>query len=336
MFSPGILWYLGNGYVTTGIEMPFVFALLLVLLPMLRSSGEITTIRLVWLSLLIILLAYIDWFVLFVSFAAVIWVLVQVRKDRKYLPLLLIIPAASVLGVALIFLQFASYIGFDRLLRQLERQFLFRSIASNKSFSSLAVLVIQNIATSYLPMGLLLAFAVVKLLLRKKKISFTHREIIFLWIYGAAVLLYNLVLLEWSAVHEFALIPMSLLLAAPTARSMMMAVSARGFYIVLTCYLLAAGGQYYLINRPGRYSWSGASYDSYQQLGQQLRSIPEDKKLFMNVRDWSAVIDFYAGRNITPVPDRDSARAFMQRWGVRDGVWIEQKGYRLEKIVQLR
>jgi len=155
-----------------------------------------------------------------------------------------------------------------------------------------------------------------------------------MWIYGGAILLYNLVLLEWSAVHEFALIPFCLLLAVPAARLTMLTVRGRGFYFVLVCYLVAATAQYYVINRPGRFSWSGSSYDSYRQLGRRLQGVPADQKLFMNA-DWSAVIEYYAGRNITPVTDIDSARAYMRRWGIQKAVWIAQKDYRLEGIVQL-
>ena len=128
--------------------------------------------------------------------------------------------------------------------------------------------------------------------------------------------------------------PLSLLLAVLTARLTMMAAGPKGFYVVLSAYIIIACLQYYQINPPGRTARSGLSYDSYQKLGQQLRNVPADEKLFMD-SSWTIVIDCYAHRNITPVKNIDSARAFMQRWGVSKAVWIEQRDYELEKIIPL-
>lgn len=335
MFSPGVLWYLGNGYVTTGIEMPFVFAALLVLLPMLRRPEAINMRRLLSLSLLIILLVYIDWFALFISLIIFIVLFFRTMKDRRYLRLLLTIAAACIAAVALPLLQFASYIGGEKLVMQLKHQFLFRSITSREPFRGLLGHVVQHIATSYLPVILLLVAAAGVIWWRKIKVSLIAGEAAFWGMYGGAVLLYNLVFLEWSAVHEFAMIPLSLLLVVPTARLAMMVAGGRGWYVVLVCYLGLASIQYYVINRPGAVSWSGARYDSYQQLGEQLQSVPGDHKIFMN-SDWSAVIDYYAHRNITVMKDIDSASAYMRQWGIQKAVWVEQKDYRLERLIWLR
>jgi len=335
MFSPGVLWYLGNGYVTTGIEMPFVFAALWVLIPMLQSPGEIRLGRCLLLSLLIIVLAYIDWFVLFLSLVTCLWILLRVRKDKRYAPLLFVVAASTLAAVALPMLQFASYAGVEKLVLCLKHQFLFRSIANKRaSHLRLAGHVVGHIASSYLPMLVLLCAAFVLLLLRKIKISMGTGEWIFVVIYTSALLLYNVIFLEWSSVHEFALMPLSLLLAVLTARLTMMAAGPKRFYVVLSAYVIIACLQYYQINPPGRTARSGLSYDSYQKLGQQLRNVPADEKIFMD-GSWTVVIDYYAHRNITTVKSIDSARAYMQRWGVEKAVWVEQRDYKLEKIVRL-
>ena len=56
----------------------------------------------------------------------------------------------------------------------------------------------------------------------------------------------------------------------------------------------------------------------------------------MKQQDWSAVIDYYADRNVVPVKNIDSARYFVQEWGVQKAVWIEQKELHLQKIAPLR
>jgi hypothetical protein len=336
IFSPGVLWYLGNGYVLTGIEMPFVLAALLVLIPMLRSPAEINPRRLGKLGVLIIVLVYIDWFVLFLSFVTFIRLVFSVRKDGRYIPLLFVIGAASLAGVALLLLQFASYVGFEKLFLSLKYHFFVRSITgARSSFFSQLTMVMQHIASSYLPVVFLLAGVLGIMLRRKLKGGLTEREVIFLAIYASAVVLYNLFLLQWSAVHEFALIPLSVLLVVITARLTMRVVNnTGGFYAVMSSYIFIACVQYYLINRPGEVSVAGTRYDCYERFGRQLQNIPLDHKLFMDTT-WNAAIDHYAHRNFTVVRNIDSARAFVQRWGVSKAVWIGQRDYKLEKIVAL-
>jgi len=140
--------------------------------------------------------------------------------------------------------------------------------------------------------------------------------------------------MEWSAVHEFALIPLSLLLVIPAARLTILLAGDRVFYGVILSYFLLACFQYYFINRPGKVSWDGTSFDIYKKLGQQVQNVPADYKLFTN--NWNAVIDFYAHRNFAPVDNVDSARAYMQRYHISKAVWIEHNNYQLQKIVILR
>lgn len=336
MYSPGILWFLGNGYVTTGIMMPIVMAALLVLIPMLQSAEKIRAPRLVLLGLLIILLAYIDWFILFIAAVSSVWLLFKIRKDKRYALLLIVMAIACISGIALIFLQFASYAGRENVIFCWLNRFKDRSIPDRGwPFFAMAGYVCQHIVTSYLPVLLVLFFAATGLRLKKIKINHSGSESLFQGIYAISILLYNFILLQWSSDHEFALIPLSILLAFSGAGLTMRLVNIRGFYIVTASFLILACAQYYLINRPGKVSWNGDHFDVYQQLGQELKTTPPDYKLFMN-HHWTAVIDFYAKRNITPVDNIDSARAYMKRWGISKAVWIEQTNYRLKEMVILR
>ena len=335
MFSPGILWYLGNGYAHPGIMMPFVIGIFLLLIPMLQSADNIRPARLIPLFVLIVVLFYIDWFALFFSAVSSVWILFKIRKDKRYVKLLFTIAIACITGIAIFVIQFASYTGIENLISRLLFRFKGRGIAHSKApFFNHIRLIAKNIATSYLPLILLMLVSAAVLRFKKVKISFTGSERIFMACYALVVFLYNFILMEWSAEHEFGLIPLGLLLVIPAARLVTTFANGRFFYVIVASFFVITCFQYYYINRPGKASWDGSPFDMYKKLGEAVQNVPPDYKIF--IHDWSAVIDIYAHRNFTKVPDIDSAKAYMQRYNIPKAVWIEHRNYQLQSIVILR
>ncbi len=335
MFSPAILWYLGNGYTHPGIMMPFVIAVLLMLIPMLQSADNIRTSRLLLLFLLIVMLMYIDWFGLFLSAVSSVWTFFKARKDKRYIKLLFTVAIGCITAIAIFVFQFASYTGIDNLIRLLLFRFHERSFARTNHPFPLIRLIAQNIVTSYLPVILLMLSSIAWILFKKVKTGFTGREIIFMAGFAQVVFLYNTILLQWSAEHEFGLIPLSLLLVIPAARLIIMLAPGRAFYAIIASYFVFACFQYYFINRPGKVSWDGSSFDMYKKLGEQVQKVPADYKIFINY-NWSAVIDFYAHRNFTRVSCVDSAKAYMQKYNISKAVWINHRNFQLQSIDTLR
>ncbi|MHA4808645.1 hypothetical protein ACX0G9_11095 [Flavitalea flava] len=335
MFSPGILWYLGNGYVTTGIMMPFVMGYLLLLIPMLQSPENIRISRLLLLALLVIILVYLDWFVLFLSAMSSLYLLTRIRKQKKMGVLLLILILASAAGISLLYLQFTSYLSPEQVILYWEQRFQNRSITNKGgSFGSMAGSSVRNLVTAYFPVLVLVLMSFTRLRLKKISPDFSAREILFAGLYISSILVYNLVFLEWTSEHEFALIPLSLLLVFWGARLTMIMVGHRGFYAIIAAYFIIACSQYYFINRPGKISMDGTPYDTYEKFGRQLQHIPMNQHLFMD-KSWTAAIDFYAKRTITRMANPDSARAYIRKWGVTESRWIEQDNFQLKKVIPL-
>lgn len=54
LFSPGVLWYTGNGYTHTTVMLPFIIGASIILFPMFQSTGKITSTRLLLLAVLIV------------------------------------------------------------------------------------------------------------------------------------------------------------------------------------------------------------------------------------------------------------------------------------------
>ncbi len=155
----------------------------------------------------------------------------------------------------------------------------------------------------------------------------------FIRLYSVALLLYNGVLLNWTADHEFSLIPLSILLAYLAARLVMnLDGSLRKRLLVLFCVVALV--QYFYINRPGTISREGTPYNAFSVLGEGLKKIPADYKIFMNIEP-NPMVEYYAGRNITLFADSVQAKKFMHQWGITRAVWVAQDNYHLQTITTI-
>ena len=214
MFTPGILWYLGNGYAHTGVMIPFVITFLLLTLPMLASPEKINILRLFSLAILIILFVFIDWFIIFLCIVAGLFALWKMRYAKRYVLLSATLFMPPVTGVLLLFLQFASYGGAEAVAAYWKARFFVRSIANESTpFLMMAGYLIMHLITAFLPLIILIAVTWLWLHFQKKAIAFSKKEMLFLKLYFCSLFLYNLILLEWSFEHEFSILPWSVLLA---------------------------------------------------------------------------------------------------------------------------
>jgi hypothetical protein len=334
--SPGILWYSGNGYVHTAIMLPFIMTALMILLPMLQSPQKITTRRLAAMALAIILLVYIDWYAVFLCLTAIVWSLVKSARDKKYLLLALVSGTALTLGIALIFWQFASYAGAEKVATYSRLRFLFRGISgSGSSFLAKLPYLPAYLVTSFGPLFILLAGSLIVRLFKKSPLRLSQKEWLFFGIYGCSLVLYGIILIGWASGHDFSMVPCGLLLAWLCARSVLPPASSRiTFGLILSCLLLSVA-QYYYINRPGAISRDGMAFNAYKIFGEHLRGIPADNAIFSNLPEYCPMIEFYAGRKVYRFPDRQSAIQYVQQWQIKKAVWVESKGFQFCTIEQM-
>jgi hypothetical protein len=333
MYSPCMLWYLGNGYINVGIMMPFVIATLLLLIPMLQSPKNITSGKLLWLGLLIMLLVYFDWFVLALCSIVLLNLLFKIRRDQKYIWLFAIIVLSPISGIAIMFSQFASYAGSQAVIEYWSHRFNNRSIVNTgTSFWKMGGYIIQNFITSYLPLFIFLFVALIATRIKKIKLSFSENEILFLKIYVPSVFVYNISLFEWSFEHEFSVIPWSILFSYLAGKSIITAFSKKQLYIMMPLFFILTMSQYYFINRPGKISREGTPYISYKIFGEALKQVPPDYKIFLNIKQ-DPMIEYYAGRNIASLPSMEDAKQYMKKWGITKAVWVENDEFQFQKII---
>jgi hypothetical protein len=335
ILSPGVLWFLGNGYVNIGIMLPFIIGVFLLILPMLKDPSGITLSRLIPLAILIIILIYIDWYVLFLCFFTSIVALLKFRSNKKYGWLILVIVLSVCLGIALVFIQFASHMGKDAVIDFWIHRF------SERGFNLAGSTLLRKISyffayflVSYLPLLILILISFINN--RRKKIlsQWSDMEILFLRLFSVSALFYNLVLFEWSTDHEFAILPWGILFSFIAAR-LIGSYRNKMVYGIVGLFLILSIVQYYWINRPGAIARDGLAYDSFKKLGESLRQIPPDYTICIKLQQ-NPMVEYYAGRNILRAPDSLSVKTLLNELGIQKAVWISQKNYQVEHIQIIR
>jgi hypothetical protein len=328
LYSPCMLWFTGNVYHQTAIMMPIVLAILCLLMPMLASARNITAARLSATALSILLLIYFDWFAGPLCIPVIAYALFRSLKERKYLLLALTAAISVLTGMALIFWQFSSYVGSHKVAVYWYERFLFRSGRSSFT-TSIQMLkdVFINLCTDYAPIFVLLLLNTIIRLQRRLPLRFSADQSRFTWIYGFSLAAYALALLNWTANHDFAMVPASLLLAWLATASIPPSLPPRRLYGLLLVILIISISQYYYINRPGPVSQSGMRYDAYAKFGKRLENIPPAWPIFSNLPEYCPMCEYYAGRQITVANNPDSALAWLSRNGTQKGVWVEASGF---------
>jgi hypothetical protein len=331
IFSPGVLWFLGNGYVNISIMLPFVMGVFILILPMLKDPSWITSTRLILLAILIVILIYIDWYILFLCFFTGIVALLKYRSNRKYGWLVLVLVMSVCFGIALVFFQFASHMGKDAVIDFWFHRFSERGLnLAGSTFLKKISYLLAYFLVSYLPLIILIVISFINNWRKKILPEWSDMENLFLRLFSVSALFYNLLLFDWSTDHEFSILPWSILLSFIAAR-LIGSLRNKMAYGIMWLFLILAVAQYYYINRPGPIARDGLPYDSFKKLGESLSHIPPDYTICINLEQ-NPMVEYYAGRNILRAPDSLSVKNLLNELGIQKAVWISQKNYQLGNI----
>lgn len=328
MFTPGLLWFLGNVYVHATAMLPFLIIMLMILLPMLGSPEKIRTTPLLLLALMVILCVYMDLFILFLCLSTCTLTLLLARKDKKYLLLTGVLLFSLSIGVALICWQFASYTSLATVAEYWKRRFLERSFVNKEDSLPANLLSISgNLITAFLPILLFLLVAFIINRIKKIRLGFSPEETRFAVVYAAALGLNFLVLANFAARHDYSTVPAGLLLAWLGGRLLPITTNYKVPVAFICIFLIFSTAQYYFINRPGPIAHNGTPYNTYQVFGERLRHLPPNYKIFANLPESCPMIEYYAGRNITLAQDTAEAKQQMRNWNIDTAIWVECEGF---------
>lgn len=336
IYSPGVLWFLGNGYINIGIMLPFVIGVFILILPMLKDPEKIAALRLIPLAILIIILVYIDWYILILCFLSGMIALTKYRGSKKYGWLALVLALSVGAGIMAVFCQFASHMGKEAVMNYWFHRFSDRglNLAGSTLGEKLGYLFIYFI-TSFLPLILLLFICYANNRKRKILPTWSGMEIFFIRLFTASLLFYNFLLFDWSTQHEFAILPWCILFSFIAARLVGSVKNINMTRKLIAMFFTMAIAQYYWINRPGPNARDGLAYDSFKILGESLNKIPPDYTICINLEQ-NPMVEYYARRNILRAPDSLSVKTLLKEFGIQKAVWVSQKNYHLQQIQVIR
>jgi len=323
LFNPSILWFLGNGYVCTGIVLPFLITILHYGCRMLYEPGQIKS-----KSLLVFLLAgigsiYIDWYG--VSFLAIISIasLLKIQQNNKYWSLFWISSLATVLGILIILVQFISYAGWEKVYDYWTLRYINRGpINPNINMGQNILRIVQNLITGFLPVmiPLIIGFIIVKRKFVENTVAQPMRMAIFMSL--IACLAHWVIFLNWTSAHDFAVIPFSIFLALLSGWIITRMIHTKYVLWMAIFMFLATISQYYYINYPGQHTSKGLPYRSYKDTGELIHKLAkENERIFCN--DSYMIYQFYAKRSFKIFGTYEDALQWARKYQVQKWVWIK-------------
>jgi hypothetical protein len=336
IFSPGTLWFHGNGYTH------HIFAIFLVTLTLhyfskiiLQNKPSKTNFILFTLSLILLFLS--EWISVFFSFVLVLLGIVYGKKNPLYKKLILCALIAGVLSALIMFAQYSYHFGWNQYLDYQLNRFSYRSTLINDSLS-IGEQIFSWIKWTLVSFGpwivLIVVFFAIYFINKSKhwNISENEKQVFSLLFFPAV--LYHLVFMEFTVVHDYSVIIDGLfwafIIGFIAERIQLSSVKTNVFTSLI---ILMSIAQYYYINRPGKYNQNGDSYSIYQDIGETIKSTSTaDDTIFIMGFDESVnrnnpQIIYYAKRNFKPIDDENEVIEFMRTFNRKQGkIYILEQG----------
>jgi hypothetical protein len=317
IFLPASLWYLGISYVTTGIMMPLVIWILLLWQRLAKDASVIGASWLIQLAVACMLLTYIDWVSVFLAGSLVVWSLIKSFRQKEFLLVAFVATASVALAIFLILWQYASYLGWPQVMGYWQSRFAERSTGTpGMGYIQNIQVFVRFIVAGYWPLFMLLAAF---LFLKRQKLP-AHLRWIFFAV--AAMLVYNMVFLNWSLEHEFAWLALSLVVCIFISFHFGHTLAINHWAIYGLVYVAFCTLTFFYVNRPGPISRNGTRYDSAMNMGKQIAdSIPSTAFIFTNLPN-AKIEEYYAKRSFNLVPNMQLAKTIADSLHLRKAYWL--------------
>jgi len=346
LFAPATLWFHGNAYMSDMfISNIFIFGLWLAL----KAYQSMKYAYIVGLCITIFLMIYTEWLGNFFAFgvfiAALIFTFKSDSKHRKYwLAVTFACIAGVVLGLTLIFVQYSSIAGSETYLSYFEHRFFARSGAKFTDTDLFSFLykylkltrgVVKHYAVGFLPVllfGMALCGAFFfhsKKIIRQENIAVRY----FWWIAGFPILMHHLIFIEFTVVHDFAVLKGGILIAVGIGLLIHRLPHSAPLRVGVLATLSICIVQYYYINRPGEISQNGDRYDMMQKLGEGIgKHSTSDEIVFLNGYKPDPQVMYYARRNMLRATDTLEVKKALKTRGFERGVLFTIDNYKIKRI----
>jgi len=157
----------------------------------------------------------------------------------------------------------------------------------------------------------------------------------FLKIAAFSCILYNLTFFNWSYIHDFSLVPLSVLLIFIPLYFISFFEKKWKLSVVLSLYFILTISQYYYINRPGKISQNGTEYKEFKSFGEMIKQTATPDEMIFSPEPTPMSI-FYAKRFVFQAKNPTEAKLKLKEWHYPKGLYIiqlEPSVYKIERIV---
>ena len=149
----------------------------------------------------------------------------------------------------------------------------------------------------------------------------------------AAVIFYNGIFFNWSALHEFAWLAFGLIATIAITVYVFPMFSGSVLKRMLIVTSLLSVLIYFVINLPGRVNIKGKPYNQQQQLGNWIRKHADTAlPIFINLNN-DKIVEYYSKRSFNTAWSFAEAKAVASAFKIDSALWIEIKNNQVEKIV---
>lgn len=329
LLNPCTLWYTGNGYVHEVMVLPFFLMQVNLFIDFIKSESAFSKGKLLLYFLVTLLGVFSDWLCIVWLMVTFIYALNRVGADRKWVSYLLVAVGSGIFSVGLVIFHYGNYLGVEDYLNALANRYQSRGMMniSIKSMDDFLFKIVKHYLTSYLSLLLLLSifagFYLIKLFKRQKitlNLDTASKHILLLTFFTP--FLHHVLFLEFTSVHEYAVLKAALFLSLATGT--LLFASKIPVKALLLIFFIVSITQYYYINRVGPISLNGDRYDYTEITGSLIQKNAHDNEVvFVNDSKMRPQISYYAKRTILHAATLEQAKQVLrQQPGKLKGVWF--------------
>lgn len=330
VLNPCILWYTGNGYVHEVMVLPFFLMQVNIFVDFIKKESAFSKGRLLLFFFVTVLGVFSDWLCIVWLMVTFIYAVKRVSAERKWVSYLLIAAVSGFFSILLVIFHYGYYLGIAEYVTALANRYQSRGMLniSIRSVGDILVKIVKHYLTSYLSLLLLLSLFAglyfVKLFKRQKirvNLDSISRQILLLTFFTALV--HHLIFVEFTSVHEYAVLKAALFLSLATG--ILLFVSNIPSKALLLIFCIVSISQYYYINRIGQISLNGDRYDYPKMTGKIIqKNAFENEVVFVDDSKMRPQISYYAKRTILNASTLERAKEILREQpGKSKGVWFD-------------
>lgn len=321
-FTPAVLWFQSNVYMSDMMAQPFYIAALLLTLYVINKPRPLTIAA---LAIVCFLGTYTTWFGLLVAGSLGLYFLFKALNRPAYFWVVGLLVLSQVLALGLMAWQYSQIAGWDAYMAELGHRFGVRGGADGGVPINIMIQLF-NYISNY---GILLLAPLILWFFSRNRESMPPLKT-FLCLGLLPIVLMHLLLANYAG-HDFTTLFLSVPLSVGVAVAAvsLAALDYRNIVIKSTLIIAIIIGPvlYFIANPYGEKSFNNEYYHVLMSKGQKLALEPTDAALFYVSHTPSIETLWYAKRNVKNVASEEEALYFLKKHGINKGIMFERNNW---------